>query len=73
MSMIVNAELLLFFYDVGQALDGGVFNTWNTGDVLDGGSFWSGGGSINGGSLSLLSNTPDISVLLTTPDISIIN
>ena len=38
----------------GEEMPGGVFNPWNSGEyiaLLDGGSFWSGGDSFDGGQI----------------------
>lgn len=64
MSMVIDAEIRILnnpdmelkgrAWLEGEEEPAGVFNPWNSGDLialLDGGSFWSGGDSFDGGQI----------------------
>ena len=75
-SVLHNPSIELFpasVWTIVPSIDGGIFNVWNTGDVLDGGSFWSGGDVFDGGGLSAETGAINVSIVMSTPEIILLD
>lgn len=58
-----DAELMSEAWMTGSPAIGGTFQPWNTMAILDGGSFWSGGDTFDGGQILTQLMAPDMEIV----------